>query len=156
MDDQEVMAKALAFEKSLNYRFNDLEMLTGAIVSRGYPNEHKSFAPKIRHTVLANLGDAVIDLLATEHLVRVNPADDAGQITIQRSRMVSEKSLNELAGPILRFLVLTSGERNELDRSSIPCEAVEALAGALYLDGGLAAARRLMEMLGFFDKEYKE
>ncbi|MDW5561878.1 MAG: ribonuclease III domain-containing protein [Methanomassiliicoccus sp.] len=156
MDDQEVMAKALAFEKSFNYRFNELELLTSALVSSGYPNEHKDFKPKVRHAVLANLGDVVIDLLATEHLIREKLMEDAGQITLMRSRMVNGGSLNELAGPIVQLLVMTSGERNDLEHSAIPCEALEALVGAIYLDGGLAPAKRLLEMLGFFDRDYGE
>lgn len=156
MDDQEVMAKALAFEKSFNHRFNDLDLLTGALVSSGYPNEHKQFVPKYRHAVLANLGDTVIDVLATEHLIRDKQMTDKGQITLLRNRMVNGNSLNELAGPVLQFLVMTSGERNEVDRSCIPGESVEALVGALYLDGGLTAARRLLEMLGFFEKRYED
>lgn len=156
MDDQEVMAKALAFEKSFNHRFNDLDLLTGALVSSGYPNEHKLFVPKYRHAVLANLGDTVIGVLATEHLIRARQLTDEGQITLTRDRMISGKSLNELAAPMLQFLVMTSGERNALSCSRIPGESVEALVGALYLDGGLAAARRLLEMLGFFEKNYEE
>lgn len=156
MEDQEVMARSLAFEKSLNYRFNDLDLLTGALVSSGYPNENKLYFPKYRHAMLANLGDTIIDVLATEFLIREKQMTDAGQITILRNRMVSGHSLNELAAPILQFLVMTSGERNELESSCIPGEAVEALVGALYLDGGLPAARRLLEMLGFFEKRYEE
>jgi len=81
---------------------------------------------------------------------------DAGQITVLRNRMVNGNSLNELARPILHLLVMTSGERNELECSCIPGESVEALVGAMYLDGGLPAARRLLEMLGFFEKSYEE
>jgi len=156
MDDQEVMARALAFEKSFNHRFSDLDLLMAALVSSGYPNEHKQFVPKYRHAVLANLGDAVIDVLATEHLIRDRQMTDEGKITVIRNRMVSGTSLNELAAPILQLLVMTSGERNGISDSSIPGESVEALAGALYLDGGLAAARRFLEMLGFFEKRYEE
>lgn len=154
MDDQEVMSKALAFEKSLNYRFNNLDLLTGALVSSGYPNEHKLFVPKFRHAVLANLGDTVVDVLATEFLIREKQMTDEGQITLLRNRMVNGNSLNELARPILHLLVMTSGERNEIERSCIPGEAVEAIVGAMYLDGGLPAAKRFLEMLGFFEKNY--
>ncbi len=156
MDDQEVMSKALAFEKSFNYRFNDLDLLTGALVSSGYPNEHKAFVSKYRHAMLANLGDTVIDVLATEFLIREKKMTDEGQITILRNRMVNGASLNELARPILHLLVMTSGERNEVGCSCIPGEAVEAIVGAMHLDGGLPAAKRFLEMLGFFEKEYEE
>ncbi|MBI0582648.1 MAG: hypothetical protein ISF22_00315 [Methanomassiliicoccus sp.] len=154
MEDQEVMGKALAFEKFLDYRFNELELLTGALVSSGYPNEHPTFVHKVRHSVLSNLGDTVIDLLATEHLVRQKKLDDAGKITVLRNRMVKGDSLNEVAGLVVQFMVMTAGERNELEHSCIPEEGLEALVGALYLDGGLVQARRLLEKLGFFEKEF--
>ena len=50
-------------------------------------------------------------------------------------------------------MTMTSGERNELYRSSTPGESLEALVGALYLDGGLPAARALLVKLGFFETE---
>jgi len=156
MDDQEIMSKALAFEKSFNHRFNDLDLLTGALVSSGYPNEHKTFACKYRHAVLANLGDTVIDVLATEFLIREKLMADEGQITLLRNKMVNGNSLNELARPILHLLVMTSGERNDIEGSCIPGEAVEALVGAMYLDAGLPAAKRFLELLGFFEINYEE
>jgi ribonuclease-3 len=154
MPDAEIAVKASAFELYADHVFLDRQLLFDAIASRGYPNEHLDFKHAHRQPVLSNMGDAVIDVLCTEFLIVEKGIADEGQITLVRTRMVKGSSLNELARPILPFLALSAGERNELERSSTPAESLEALVGALYLDGGLPAAKSLLTKLGFFEKEY--
>lgn len=93
------------------------------------------------------LGDAVINLVIADQLYREYPQAAEGDLSRLRSRIVSEDPLAEVAaelgiGDILR---LGSGELKSggFRRQSILADALEALIGALYLDGGLETARRL-------------
>jgi ribonuclease-3 len=150
----EIAEKAAAFEDFLGYRFIEKKLLCDAIVSRGYPNEHPEYKIGHRQRVLANMGDAVIDVLSTEHLIVREEVADEGRITTLRSKMVRGSNLNEFGQRVSPFIVLTSGEENDVGDSSIPGESLEALVGALYLDGGLPVAKRLLDLIGFFEKEY--
>jgi ribonuclease III len=154
MLDHELILKACAFELFADHVFLDRQLLFDAVVSKGYPNEHPDLKPVYRQALLANLGDTVIDLLATESLLRERHIMDAAELSKRRERMVKGTSLNELAAAVIPFLAMTRGEERELHHSSTPGESLEALVGALYLDGGLPAARGLLTKLGFFDKKY--
>jgi ribonuclease-3 len=152
MLDTDVVVKACAFELFSEHVFHDRQLLFDAVVSKGYPNEHQDFRPVHRQALLANMGDAIIDVLTTEHLIRDHRMLDAGDITKAKGRMVKRRNLNLLGKSIIPFVAMTSGEENELYHSSTPGESLEAMVGALYLDGGLPAARRLLVKLGFFEK----
>jgi ribonuclease-3 len=150
---EDIISKASALEDFVQYRFNDRELLAAAMVSRGNPNEHPEVVPLTRQPVLSNLGDSVIDLLVTEHLIRERGFRDEGHITVERIRMVRGSKLNELARPILPFILMSNGERNEVEHSRTPGESLEAVVGALYLDGGLLPAKRLLVQLGLFNSD---
>lgn len=154
MLDADIVARASALELFVGHVFMDRQLLFDAVVTRGYPNEHPEHRSRHRQPVLANMGDTVIDVICTEFLIEDRKMDDEGQITLLRNRMVKRSNLNALARPLVPFLAMSNGERNEIERSSTPGEGLEALVGALYLDGGLPAARKLLIKLGFFEKEY--
>jgi ribonuclease-3 len=158
MLDEEVVRKACALELFSEYVFLDRQLLFDAVVSKGYPNEHYDIHPVYRQALLANMGDVVIDILATEHLIRHRGITDAGELTKERERMVKGNSLSKLAMKnewTSTYIAMTSGERNELHHSSTPAESFEAMVGALYLDGGLLAARVFMTKMDFFKKKMK-
>lgn len=97
------------------------------------------------------LGDAVLNLIVAERLYREYPGASEGDLSRLRSRMVSAEPLASIAqdlgvGEALR---LGSGELKSggFRRESILADAFEALCGALFLDGGLEAARRALEPL---------
>ena len=97
------------------------------------------------------LGDAVLNLLIAEHLYRAFPLCSEGDLSRLRSRLVSGESLAQVASALGlgAALHLGSGElkRGGFRRKSILADALEALCGAIFLDGGLEAARQAVEAL---------
>lgn len=91
------------------------------------------------------LGDSVLNLLLSERLYREFPSASEGDLSRLRARLVSEEPLAEIAQSMRlgELLSLGSGELKTggFRRQSILADAFEALCGALYLDGGLEAAR---------------
>jgi len=120
------------------------------------PHEVGWFATALTHRSAARshnerlefLGDAVLNLLVAEHLFRVFPQADEGDLSRLRARLVSAEPLAELASELTvgEVLQLGSGELKSggFRRQSILADAFEAICGALYLDGGLEAARRVL------------
>src|SRR5262249_26970078 len=97
------------------------------------------------------LGDAVLGALAAEWLYRQLPAADEGELSKVKSYLVSEPVLAAFAGelglgPLLRLGVGEERSRGR-DKPSLLADALEAVIGALYLDGGLAVVRRLVTPL---------
>jgi len=120
---------------------------------------HKSaIAPDDTLGILSNerlefLGDAVLNCLVTEYLYMTHPEKSEGQLSKIKSLVVSRKILGEIAialdlGKYLIFGVSEekSGGRN---RHSILSNGFEALLGAVYLDGGLANAKRMLDKFLF-------
>jgi ribonuclease-3 len=94
------------------------------------------------------LGDAVLNLLVAEHLYERFPDADEGTLSRLRASLVSGESLARIAADLQLgdALALGAGELKTggFRRESILADALEAVCGALYLDGGLAAARSVM------------
>ena len=129
--------------EKLAYEPRDLALFVAALTHRSAPgrnNERLEF-----------LGDAVLNLVVAEHLFRAFPECTEGDLSRLRARVVSSEPLAEVAaalnvGDTLR---LGSGELKAggFRRKSILADALEALVGALFLDGGLDTARRVVETL---------
>ncbi len=126
----------------------------------GYePGEGGLFAAALTHRSatrphnerLEFLGDAVLNLLVAEYLYRAFPGADEGDLSRLRARIVSREPLAEIAAELAlgEVLQLGSGELKSggFRRQSILADALEALCGAVYLDGGIEAARRVVERL---------
>jgi ribonuclease-3 len=94
------------------------------------------------------LGDAVLNLIAAEYLYQRFPRADEGSLSRLRARVVSGEPLAQVAATLGLgdVLMLGPGELKTggFRRESILADALEALCGALYLDGGLETARRVM------------
>ena len=125
----------------LGYRFEDLSLLRRAITHRsagGDNNERLEF-----------LGDAVLDLVIGESLFRRFPDATEGELTRLRSALVKGKTLALLARELTlgEFVRLGAGEQKSggARRESILADTVEAIIGALYLEGGLEACRQRIE-----------
>ena len=103
------------------------------------------------------LGDAVLELTVSEHLFFEKPDYSEGEMTKCRAALVNESALVKLARElnVSDYLTLGRGERNSggADKPSILADAVEALIGAVYVDGGFDAARGVVQRLmeGSFD-----
>jgi ribonuclease-3 len=146
-DDMSSAAKAnwpsaWVLEK-LSYAPRDTALFCAALTHRSVPganNERLEF-----------LGDAVLNLLIAEHLFHAFPSASEGDLSRLRSRLVSGESLAQVAAALGlgEALRLGSGELKTggFRRKSILADALEALCGAIFLDGGLDAARRAVEAL---------
>lgn len=130
-------------ETRIGYRFQNRELLEEAIT-------HPSLAYEISRPHFDNqrlefLGDAVLQLILTEHLYQLFPQFAEGWLTKLRSRLVSRDALCTFARGISLggYLRLGKGEAASggCDRPSNLADAFEALVGAIYLDGGLEPAK---------------
>lgn len=130
------------FEKKLGLSFKNKDLLTQAFVHRSYLNENPEFGLD-QNERLEFLGDAVLELVITEHLYQDYPSEDEGQLTNWRASLVNAKMLTQVAEELgfNDFLLLSRGETKELGkaRQYILANTFEAFIGALYLDAGYAA-----------------
>jgi ribonuclease-3 len=132
----------------LGHSFAHPELLARALTHPSYAHEHP---PAAHNEALAFVGDAVVGLVVAELLLARAPEDGAGPLTQRRSAVVSESGLAawatrlDLAGQ----LQLGRGEEQGGGRTkpSILATAFEAVVAALYLDGGLEPARKLIARL---------
>lgn len=131
------------FLKSLHIEVSDVDLFQQVFVHRSYLNEHRTFA--LGHNErLEFLGDAVLELVVTEHLYRNFPNPE-GELTNWRSALVKGEMLAQIAAEIglEPYLLLSRGEKASQGkaRQLILANAFEALIGAVYLDGGYQAAQ---------------
>ena len=131
----------------LNSKFNNIDLLVTAFTHRSYVNEHRKTAHE-HNERLEFLGDAVLELVATEYLYS-NYDDPEGILTNWRSALVRTESISAAATryefePLLR---LSRGERRGTPRAraQILANCYEAVIGALYLDQGYEAAKTFIE-----------
>ncbi len=131
-----------AFEKKLGLSFKSKDLLTQAFVHRSYLNENPDFHLD-QNERLEFLGDAVLELVVTEHLYKDHPDKAEGELTNWRASLVNAKMLAVLAEELgfNEFLLLSRGETKELGkaRQYILANTFEAIIGALYLDSGYEA-----------------
>jgi len=124
----------------VDYRFRDPGLLETALTHRS--------AGKGNYERLEFLGDSVLDLVVAEHLLQLHPKAPEGDLSRMRSRLVRGDSLKEIAAglDLGQHVRLGSGERKSggRRRASILGDALEALMGAIYLDGGYDACRKVI------------
>ncbi|PIT93660.1 ribonuclease III [Candidatus Falkowbacteria bacterium CG10_big_fil_rev_8_21_14_0_10_43_11] len=137
-----------ALEEAIGVSFKNKELLKQAMVHRSYLNEHVSFA--LSHNErLEFLGDAVLELIVTEHLYFKFPDKPEGDLTNLRASLVNAKMLAQVAEAleIEDSLYLSRGESKDANskaRQFILADAVEAIIGAVYLDQGSHAAKKFI------------
>ena len=135
------------FEERIGYRFRNPELLRNALT-------HSSFANEVRekncpsNERLEFLGDAVLGIVVADYLYHHHSHVPEGELTRLRAMMVCEKSLHGFACEIRlgECLRLGHGEENTKgrERPSILADAFEAVIAAIYLDGGMEAARKFV------------
>jgi ribonuclease-3 len=145
------LADPEALLRRLRYSFRDPGLLDRALVHRSYVNEHPE--ARCHNERLEFLGDAVLDLVVAETLMEQLPAAPEGELTRRRAALVNEGCLADLAVDLGLGSALCLGRGEQLNngrqRPSILADAVEALVGAIYLDGGYPAARdAVLDWLG--------
>ncbi len=126
-------------EKDLRVKFKDKGLLKHAFTHRSYLNENPDL--KLEHNErLEFLGDAVIELIVTEHLYKEFPEKTEGDLTNWRAALVNAKMLTSVAQELgfNDFLLLSKGESKETGkaRAYILANTFEAFMGAYYLDSG--------------------
>jgi ribonuclease III len=132
-------------EARIGYRFRDRAQLRRALSHRSWCAENGGHESNERFEFL---GDSVLGLIVTDDVFRRFPELPEGQLSEVRAGVVNARALAEIAGELGlgRCLLLGKGEDAGGGRAkqSILADAFEALIAAVYLDGGLAAATRLV------------
>lgn len=131
-------------ETELGLNFTKKEILKQAMIHRSYLNEH-SESTTGHNERLEFLGDAVLQIIVTEHLYLNYPKTPEGDLTNWRASLVNSKMLYLIAQELKldACLYLSKGEakdKNKKSRHYILANAVEALIGAIYLDLGIDKA----------------
>lgn len=139
-------------ERRLNYRFRKRELLELALTHSSVAyEEQREHNPQGDNEQLEFLGDSVLGLIITEHFYRSYPEFAEGPLTRLRAEFVSRQHLARVAHNIGlgQYLRLGKGEEKSGGRrkAAILANAVEAVIAAVYLDGGLEAAGRMVRDL---------
>lgn len=137
-------------EEKIGYQFRDGGLLENALTHSSYANEHKQ-AGVPSNERLEFLGDSILGLVVADYLYRTRPDLPEGDLTRIRAALVCEGSLVEVAKALDlgSYLKLGKGEAHGGGRArpSIQADAVEAMLAAVYLDGGIGQARKLIHSL---------
>ena len=146
-------------EHRIGYTFQDFALLKKAMSHSSYVNEEH--LPKYEcNERLEFLGDAVLELVSSEFLFFEHPTTPEGELTKTRASMVCEPALAFCAREIElgEYLLLGKGEdaTGGRKRESVTSDAMEALIGAIYVDGGFANAKEFVEKFILTDIEHKK
>lgn len=145
-------------EDRIGYRFRDQSLLRQALTHSSYINEQKIHKSR-DYERLEFLGDAVLELVSSEFLFHRHKDMPEGELTKTRASMVCEPALAFCAREIGlgEFLYLGKGEEmgGGRERESLACDAIEAVVGAVYLDGGMEKAKEFIHRFILSDLENK-
>lgn len=143
-----------AFQKKTDVVFTDPDLLRTAFTHRSYLNEARAarhevvLGAGVHNERLEFLGDAVIELIITDHLFRKYPHATEGDLTGYRAALVNAQILGGIAEKLgmNECLLLSKGEAKDTGRAraTILANTFEAVTGALYLDQGYAAAEKFV------------
>ena len=132
------------FEKNIGIIFKNKDILKQAFTHRSYLNEHRD-SELVHNERLEFLGDAVLELIVTEHLYNKYPDHTEGELTSYRSALVNAITLSDAASKIEmnNYLLLSKGEAKDVGRARqiILANTIEALIGAIFIDQGYEVAK---------------
>ncbi len=135
-------------EEKLGYRFHNIALLENALTHSSYANEHRALGID-NNERLEFLGDSVLGMVVADYLFRNFPDLPEGDLTRLRAALVCEGNLYVVASKLDLGSYLKLGKGEELgggrNRPSILADAVESVLAAVYLDGGISCARRLIQ-----------
>lgn len=156
MNDMERVAE---LEQLIGYHFHNKELLLQALTHSSFSNEQKILKQK-NYERLEFLGDAVLELVSSQYLFEEMPDKSEGDLTKMRSSLVCEPSLAYCAKELRLgdFIRLGKGEEatGGRKRDSIRSDVMEAIIGAIYLDGGFEEARTFVLRFILSDLEHKK
>jgi ribonuclease-3 len=145
---------ASQIEKRINYTFHEKSLLLQALTHKSYSNENKLLYSNER---LEFLGDAVLNLVISDYLIKRFPDSSEGDLSKLRAMIVNEDTLSRIAKGIGLGNDLLLGKGEDLtggrEKPSILSDAIEALISAIYLDGGVNEVSNFVKR--FFDEEIK-
>lgn len=146
-------------EEKIQYRFRDESLFTQALTHSSYANEHRLDHSHCNER-LEFLGDAVLEIVSSDFLYHKYTELPEGDLTKIRASIVCEPTLAYCAGDISlgAYLLLGKGEdaTGGRQRNSVVSDAMEALIGAIYLDGGFANAKEFIHRFILNDIEHKQ
>lgn len=136
-------------EQALGYAFRDRALLILALTHSSFAREQ---SPQTEHNErLEFLGDSVLGLLAAEGLVRKFPGHDEGRLTKLKAALVNARHLADVAASVDLGAELLVGRAEERaggrSKPGMLADALEAVLGAAFLDGGLPAAHSIADRL---------
>ena len=136
-----------ALEEKLGYIFQNPALLENALTHSSYANENRGSGAQSNER-LEFLGDSVLGMVTADYLYRAHPDLPEGDLTRTRAALVCESSLVEVAEQLGLGSYLRLGRGEETGggrtRPSIIADAVEAVLAAVYLDGGIGSARKII------------
>ena len=153
------MSRLHEFEDVIGYHFNNQGLLRQALTHSSYANERhmKKHSDNER---LEFLGDAVLEVTSSEFLYQKYPDYSEGELTKLRASLVCEPTLAfcTRAIDLGKYLYLGKGEdlTGGRNRKSILSDALEAVIGAIFLDGGFANAKEFVTSFILNDLENKQ
>ena len=146
-------------EHRIGYTFHNPALLEKALTHSSYSNEHR-LGKLNNNERLEFLGDAVLEVVSSEFLYKIYPERPEGELTKQRASMVCEQTLALCARDLElgSYLLLGRGEdmTGGRERASVTSDAMEAMIGAIYLDGGFANAKEYIDRFILNDIENKQ
>ena len=135
-------------ENAIGYRFKNITLLQNALTHSSYANEFWRDSLRSNER-LEFVGDSILGMVVAEYLYRTFPERPEGELTRMRADMVCERALAKVANRLSlgSHLLLGHGEEQGggRERASILADAVESVIAACFLDGGMDAARKLIE-----------
>ena len=146
-------------EQLIEYHFSNRELLENAMRHSSYVNEFRNQKMSDNER-LEFLGDAVLELASSEFIFHNYPKMPEGDMTKLRASIVCEPTLAQCAADIELGSFLRLGKGEEMTggrkRDSIVSDAMEALIGAIFLDGGFANAKEFVGKYILNDVENKK
>jgi len=153
------MRKELDFQNIIEYEFKTPGLLQQALTHSSYANE-KHLKKLSDNERLEFLGDAVLEIVSSEYLYLNYPKLPEGDLTKMRASLVCEPTLAYCTKQLELgdYLLLGKGENmtGGRKRKSILSDALEAIIGAIYLDGGFASAKEFILKFILTDIEHKQ
>ncbi len=141
------MDTILEFQNVIGYHFQDDDLLRQALTHSSYSNEHH-LQKLYNYERLEFLGDAVLEIVTSEFLYREHPTWPEGEMTKVRASIVCEPTLAfcTKAIDLGKYLFLGKGEEmtGGRKRRAVLSDVIEAVIGAIYLDGGYEAAEKFI------------
>ncbi|MFH1478339.1 MAG: ribonuclease III [Candidatus Omnitrophota bacterium] len=146
--DKERLKKLKELERKISYRFKNKQLLNQALTHKSYANEKYKSEPRDNER-LEFFGDSVLGLVTSKILYDEYPEKDEGALTRYKSQLVSGATIERVAKKlhIGDYLLLGKGEDASGGRnqpSNLLC-ALEAMIGALYIDGGIKSAAKFIK-----------